>query len=307
MLEVGETSKTCATTMKLRQLIPTDMTASAIAHLSLLALVLLFSEVHPFGEVTAETVPVDIVTPQEIPEKAAAENKPEPAPTPTPQLDFSLLDKPAAASAPAPAAQQPAAARPQKQAALAASRAAPPPAPSPPQATSPPPAQPASPAPAYAPPEPDLSIKYHVLLGLPQDLSPVLPPAPSRSGAKDGGKAGEKAGDDFDAPAIESADIASSLVTEFRRHLRTCSKLPAELKASDDVKVTLRVLMNQDGRLATEPILIEASASAKGPLLMQGAIRALQACQPYAMLPVDRYGEWKVLDLGFTPKDFSGS
>jgi hypothetical protein len=31
----------------------------------------------------------------------------------------------------------------------------------------------------------------------------------------------------------------------------------------------------------------------KGPLLMQSAIRALSACQPYAMLPVDRYGEWK--------------
>jgi hypothetical protein len=286
--------------MKLRQLIPTDMTASAIAHLSLLALVLLFSEVHPFGEVTAETVAVDIVTPQEIPEKAAAENKLEPAPTPAPQLDFSLLDKPAAASAPAPAAQQPAPAQPQKQAAVAASRPAPPPAASPPQAPSPSQAQSASSAPAYAPPEPDLSIKYHVLLGLPQDLSPILPPAASRSGAK----AGDKASDDFDAPAIESADIASSLVTEFRRHLRTCSKLPAELKASDDVKVKLRVLMNQDGRLATEPILIEASASAKGPLLMQGAIRALQACQPYAMLPVDRYGEWKVLDLSFTPKDF---
>jgi hypothetical protein len=44
--------------------------------------------------------------------------------------------------------------------------------------------------------------------------------------------------------------------------------------------------MTPDGRLAAEPILIEASASMKGPLLMQGAIRALQACQPYAMLPV---------------------
>ena len=53
-----------------------------------------------------------------------------------------------------------------------------------------------------------------------------------------------------------------------------------------------------------EPVLIEASASAKGPALMQGAIGALQACQPYAMLPVDRYGEWKVLDLSFTPQDF---
>jgi len=53
--------------------------------------------------------------------------------------------------------------------------------------------------------------------------------------------------------------------------------------------------------------LIEVSASEKGPLLMKSAISALQACQPYAMLPVDRYGEWKVLDLSFTPKDFSQS
>ena len=41
-------------TMELRQIIPSDMTASAIAHLSLLALLVLFSDVHPFGAVTAE-------------------------------------------------------------------------------------------------------------------------------------------------------------------------------------------------------------------------------------------------------------
>ena len=96
------------------------------------------------------------------------------------------------------------------------------------------------------------------------------------------------------------------MVAAFRRHLRTCSKLPAGLTGSDDVKVKLRVFMRPDGKLAAEPMLIEASASMKGPLLMQGAISALQACQPYAMLPADRYGEWKVLDLSFTPQDFSG-
>ena len=40
--------------MDLRRIIPTDITASAIAHLSLLTLLLLFSDVHPFGAVTAE-------------------------------------------------------------------------------------------------------------------------------------------------------------------------------------------------------------------------------------------------------------
>jgi hypothetical protein len=130
------------------------------------------------------------------------------------------------------------------------------------------------------------------MLGLPPDLSPSLPRASS--------------GDAFDDQASKAADIAASLVTEFRRHLRTGSKLPASIAPSDKVKVKLRVLMTPEGRLAAEPILIEASASAKGPALMQGAISALEGCQPYAMLPADRYGEWKVLDLSFTPQDFAG-
>jgi outer membrane biosynthesis protein TonB len=245
---------------------------------------LLFSEVHPFGAVTAEQIPVEIVTPQELAEKQApadeppAETKPAEA-KPEPQPDFSVPDKPAAAPPAAPPAP---AARPQKQAALATPRAAQPPS------------QPA--APAYKPPEPDVSIKYQVLLGLPPDLSP-LPPAPAQ--------AGNKGDDNFDGPATDAADIASTLIAEFRRHLKTCSKLPASLSGADEVKVKLRVLMTPEGRLAAEPILIEASASMKGPLLMQGAIRALQACQPYAMLPVERYGEWKVLDLNFTPQDFT--
>jgi outer membrane biosynthesis protein TonB len=275
--------------MDLQRIIPSDITASAIVHVSLLTLVLLFSEVHPFGAVTAEQIPVEIVTPQELAEKQAPPDEPpaetKPAETkPEPQPDFALLDKPAAATAAPPATPPAPAAQPQKQAALATPRAAPPPA------------QPT--APAYKPSEPDVSIKYQVLLGLPPDLSP-LPPAPAQ---------GRNKGDDnFDGPAIDAADIASTVIAEFRRHLKTCSKLPASLSGADEVKVKLRVLMTPDGRLAAEPILIEASASMKGPLLMQGAIRALQACQPYAMLPADRYGEWKVLDLSFTPRDFSGS
>ena len=130
------------------------------------------------------------------------------------------------------------------------------------------------------------------MLGLPPDL----PAEPH----------GAKPGDDFDAPASKAADIDSSLVTVFRRHLRNCSKLPPSIAVSDRITIKLRVLMTPEGKLAAKPVLIEASASAKGPLLMQSAIAALEACQPYAMLPADRYGEWKVLDLSFTPLDFAG-
>jgi len=262
--------------MKPRLVIRTGIAASAIAHLWALMLVLLYTEVHPFGSVTAEQITVDIVTPAEAPPPPKME---EPVTEPSDALDLS--SKSAPPSAPPPAAPQP-----QQQAALPT-----PAAPvQPPGARPQPPAT--SPTPAYAPPQPDLSIKYHVMLGLPPEL-PVEPPK-------------GRPGDDFDAPASKTADIESSLIAKFRRHLRTCSKLPGSIAASDKLKITLRVLMTPDGKLAADPILIEASASAKGPALMQGAIAALEACQPYAMLPADRYGEWKTLDLSFTPQDFAG-
>ena len=134
------------------------------------------------------------------------------------------------------------------------------------------------------------------MLGLP----PELPPEPPAAGS------GDKPGEAFDGSASQPADIASTLVVEFRRRLQTCLKLPPSIARSDKLKIKLRVLMTPDGKLAREPVLIEASASAKGPALMQSAVGALQACQPYTMLPLDRYGEWKVLDLSFTPQDFSG-
>jgi outer membrane biosynthesis protein TonB len=276
-----------------RQILRSGIMASAIVHLSLLMLVIFFAEVHPFGSVTAEPIAVDIVTPDEVTEKT-----PEPPAAPKKQASdsFDLSSTAAPESSPPPAAPPQAAAQPQtatppqKQAALSQPKSAPSPVPSPAPAADrqPPSASPTqslTPSPAYVPAQPDLSIKYHVLLGLPQD----------------------RPGDGFDAPATEKADLASTPIAEFRRHLKTCSTLPKEVAASDKVAIKLRVLMTPDGRLAADPVLIEASASIKGPLLMQSAISALQACQPFAMLPADKYNEWKILDLSFTPQDFGGA
>jgi hypothetical protein len=150
-------------------------------------------------------------------------------------------------------------------------------------------AQSPTPVAAYVAAQPDLSIKYGVVLGLPLDLPP------------------DKHTETYDAPAIESADLESSPIAEFRRHIKTCSTLPKEVGPSDKVAIKLRVMMRPDGRLAADPQLIEGTASVKGALLMRKAISALQSCQPYAMLPADKYSEWKVLDLSFTPQDFGGA
>jgi hypothetical protein len=267
--------------MEPRRFIRSGIAASALGHLSALTMVLVFAEVHPFGSVTAEPITVDLVSPDEarIPEKA----KPEPKAQPSDAFDLS--SKSAASSSPAPAT-EPATAPPQQAAALSTPR------PVKQQANAQPQPPSTSPSPAFIPPEPDLSIKYHVMLGLPPDLPQGLPR--------------DKPGDGFDAAASEKAQIASSLVTEFRRRLKTCSKLPASIAPSDNVRIKLRVFMTLEGRIASEPVVVEGTATLKGLDLRQSAVDALQACQPYTMLPADRYGEWKVLDLSFTPQDFAG-
>ncbi|QAU46587.1 hypothetical protein [Bradyrhizobium guangzhouense] len=305
--------------MELRKIIRTDIAASAIAHLTLVALIIVISEVHPFHSAPPETVAVDIVTPEQVKqEEAKAEEKakeeakekpPEPLPDfKLPKLDFTDKDKQDAAPKPAPAkekaAEKPAekAAPQQKQAAPDAQRNQPQPSPSPmpppqpegthqsPSAMPPPQAAP----PAYTPPEPDVTVKYHVMLGLPPTLPPALPPAPKDGPKDDGG----------DAKDSIAAKLPPEVIAELRRHLRSCSKLPAGVAPTDALRIRLRAVMATDGTLAREPILIEAPPSTKGVAIVKSAMSALQACQPYKMLPADRYEEWKVMDLSFTPGDF---
>ncbi|MDA9506875.1 hypothetical protein XI09_20030 [Bradyrhizobium sp. CCBAU 11386] len=309
--------------MELRKIIRTDIAASVIAHLTLVALIIVISEVHPFRGQPPETVTVDIVTPEEVKQEEAkaeekakeeAEKKP-PEPMPDlrlPKLDVTEKADPAAK----PAAKQQAAsqssqqkARPepeqptqQKQPQLSQApkqreTTAQPQPQQPPQQPRPsqlPPQQPQPQAapPAYQAPEPDVTLKYGVMLGLP----PELPIEPKNAAKDDGGDARDSIG----------AKLPPEVIAELRRHLRSCAKLPAGVDPTDTVHIKLRTVLATDGTLAREPILIEAPPSAKGVALVKSAMSALQNCQPYKMLPADKYGEWKVLDLPFAPRDFGG-
>ncbi|MBR0704890.1 hypothetical protein [Bradyrhizobium liaoningense] len=314
--------------MEPRKIIRTDIAASAIAHLTLVALIIVISEVRPFHAAAPETVSVDIVTPEQVKQeeaKAQEKEEKEKPPEPLPDLKLPKLDvtdkadataKPSAKPQPSPEPQQPAQQKqpapsqppkqreanvqPQPQPAQQ-----PPPQPQPqlpPQAMPQPPVQPppqamqqppAAPPPAYQAPEPDVTVKYGVMLGLPPELPTELP----KDAPKDDG------GDAKDSIA---AKLPAEVIAALRRHLRSCAKLPAGVDPTDNVHIKLRAVLATDGTLAREPILMAAPPSAKGVAIVKSATSALQACQPYKMLPADKYEEWKVLDLPFSPRDFGG-
>uniref|UniRef100_Q07PJ3 Cell envelope biogenesis protein TolA n=1 Tax=Rhodopseudomonas palustris (strain BisA53) TaxID=316055 RepID=Q07PJ3_RHOP5 len=269
--------------------------ASVAGHLAVVALALL-AGVYPYESVNSGAIAVDIVRADEMPPPQETPSQQQPA------LDLPQLapteQQPASQPASPPESQQTAALdKPQPQQPQATPEK---PQPPPQAAAAPTPQQPAaqaatSPAvtswpPPMAPPQlPDITERYQVMLGLPTD------DIASTGQAEMGG--GE---------AAESAKIAKSDTERLRAHVRSCSTLPGSVARTDKVRIVMRIALTPQGRLAAPPALIEASASAKGPALMQAAIKALEACQPYAMLPADKYREWRVLDLGFTPADFEG-
>lgn len=283
--------------MQVRQLIQPGIAGSALAHVLLLGLLVLLSEVHPFGSVTGEPIAVDLVPADEVAtrpdESKQARTKPDPD-KPALQLpkEDAIASQQQVVSPPPQSPPAVAPTRPQPRTARRQATAQPPAQAQPAQSSpsTPPPTMPLAPPPqpAYTPPEPDVTVKYGVMLGLPGALPPVA----------------SSPGDGIDANASSAANLSSSLVAKLRAHLKNCSKLPASVARSDTVFVKLRVLLTPEARLAAEPILLAGSASMKALDLKQSAIQALSACAPYDMLPADRYGEWKVLDLSFTPQDF---
>lgn len=256
-----------------RLLTRAGIAASILAHLALIVWLVFGTGVRPFAPTSAEAITVDLVAEPPKPKDEMLDL--------TPILDLSdkleqaepITPPPEQPSAPSSAAAPQAPAQQQQAPPSPSESAAPAPPPSPSAAAS------AAPEPPPPSAEPDLTVKYGTMFGL------------SDSG--------------FD-PDAAAAKIQRSVVDSFRAHLKTCSSLPGELSAEDPVKIVLRVVLQRNGRLAVPPALIEASASAKGPVLMRSAMAALEACQPYTMLPADKYDEWKVLDLGFTPRDFKG-
>ncbi|WP_315812847.1 hypothetical protein [Bradyrhizobium sp. SZCCHNR2028] len=279
------------------QFIRWGIAASVLAHLLIAGGVVVSTTVRPYEIARTDEVAVDIVDADD-PQKT-----PEPVSTPSPSPELTL-PQPAPSPSPAAAAPPPAPepAQPPVQEAKempkppSPSPAQPQPSPMPPSkavktvAKPLPPPVPA-PAPSYVPPEPDITVKYGVMLGLPEPLSP-LPPAIGPDDAKDAGPAA-------------TTNLAANLETALRQRVRSCARLSASMSPSDRVMVRLRFAMTPDGRLATEPEVREVIAPLKAAQLKESAVEALNACQPYSMLPRDRYDEWKVIEMSFTPQDFT--
>jgi hypothetical protein len=290
-----------------RLIVPLGLAVSCLAHLAFLGPAFLLSRGNPFDTPPAEAITVDIVPPEDdTPQPAPETTAPAPAESASPE----------AADNPSPAAPSASQASPPSQS--ASNSPAPRPArqeASQPEISKPETAKPEAPKQAASKPAPALQSALPLP---PPPFTQQQPQPPAEPPPTPGDPAavfampltmpdGSVGGHTFDSEAVDRANLDSDVVSAVRDHMKTCLKLPAGV--SPEVKVVLRVYLKPDGSLVTglpqnpEPVKVEG-VSLGGGALYQAAVAALRRCQPYRMLPTDRYGEWKRLDIPFTPRNF---
>ena len=110
----------------------------------------------------------------------------------------------------------------------------------------------------------------------------------------------------YGSEADTKAQLTREEIAQFKAHLRTCWKLPADVPANAHVKVTIRVALRPNGTLADQPSRIEAAASEMGLPIYKSGVAAVKQCAPYTMFPPEKYKEWRVLDINFSPDEMGG-
>jgi hypothetical protein len=123
-----------------------------------------------------------------------------------------------------------------------------------------------------------------------------------------------------DAPVAETAtkglgaqnastlDLRDALLAQ----IRECWNVPVGAPTPEKLIVQVRVFLARDGSLAQPPLLEPQTraAAASDPYMRtaaEAALRAVNVCEPYKLLPADRYEAWREIVMTFDPRRMVGA
>ena len=252
---------------------------SALGHVGLLVIGLLYLGASAHEAVPPEATLVELVRPQDIPHLSGAPN----------DLRLSGADKEGKPQPPTPA--QEAKPRPEQK-------------PQKPQRD----AQQSPPPKTQTPPLPQMEVGEAMNAPLEQPPDPPAPDAPptpdeAASLAERAQMAllGGRLGGGFNAPPVDSPVVGYDFTEPFRRAVSSCAPPVPGVDPRENISVRIRIFLNRDGTVAAAPRMREINPSPQQQAMMQAFAAALEKCQPYTMLPQDKYALWKTLDLVVYP------
>jgi outer membrane biosynthesis protein TonB len=106
----------------------------------------------------------------------------------------------------------------------------------------------------------------------------------------------------FGTSAGQAQKLTMNWVGALQKRISDCWTMPVGIADGDKLEIRVYFELRRDGSVAGPPRLVSISGAtaASGPAVSEGALRAIQQCQPYSFLPQAEYvGGWDKLDLTF--------
>jgi hypothetical protein len=109
------------------------------------------------------------------------------------------------------------------------------------------------------------------------------------------------------AQNASTLDLRDALLAQ----IRECWNVPVGAPTPEKLIVQVRVFLARDGSLAQPPSLEPSTraAAASNPYMRtaaEAALRAVNVCEPYKLLPADRYDAWREIVMTFDPSRMIG-
>ena len=98
-----------------------------------------------------------------------------------------------------------------------------------------------------------------------------------------------------------AASLSQSEIDALRAQIQACWNPPAGAAEAKDLIVKVRLMLNQDGTLSSEPSVVNRGDGAF-QIAAESAMRAVRRCAPYK-LPIAKYEVWKDVEVTFDPRD----
>jgi tetratricopeptide (TPR) repeat protein len=108
----------------------------------------------------------------------------------------------------------------------------------------------------------------------------------------------EKAGN---AATSASIPLSQSELDAIRTRLASLWNVQRSVEHPEELRVTVRVRLSPDRRLAEPPLVISKIDSPRTKVAADAAVRAVVQSQPFTMLRDETYERWKYMDIEFDP------
>jgi hypothetical protein len=104
--------------------------------------------------------------------------------------------------------------------------------------------------------------------------------------------------------------LTISEVDAVKAKIETCWSMPAGARGAENFVVRIRFALNPDGSFRGAPKIIDRGGHAGNEAFYrtasEAALRAVQKCEPYDMLPRAKYKRWQDMEMTFDPKEMMG-